>query len=293
MTKQPNRTEVFRAQSRGDVYWYDPADLTLIDDPAHPLFDERVNLPVSERLVRSIMNEGIIEPIVIRRNGTSRKGLAIIEVVDGRQRVRATIEANRRLAEAGSDQPAIQVPAIVRKADDDRALTAMISANEIRRDDDVVTRAEKLARYLSRGYDEKAAKLAFGVSTRELQKLLAVIDMSPPLKQALRDRQVTMEIARTIAELPSQEQQDALASVLAGGGGKGRGEAAKLAAEKAAEKAGKRPKPKLKARPPKLVSMAVDNASCLPTGDYRRGVLDALDWVLGRKDVAWAAEHKK
>ena len=40
--------EVWQADAAGSLLLYEPENLTLITDPAHPLYDERVHLPVDE-----------------------------------------------------------------------------------------------------------------------------------------------------------------------------------------------------------------------------------------------------
>ena len=282
-----SRTDEFGAESRGQTLNYLPEALTLVTEKDHPLYDERVDLPVDSALVRSIMSRGVIEPIVIRRNGTDPKGFAIVEVIDGRQRVKACLQANVELAAVGKD-PAM-VPAVLRRTDDAGANEDMIATNEIRRADDVVTRAEKLQRYLQRVPDERRAKVAFGIKSREMEKLLAVLAFSQPLKDALRAGQITMIIARLIGAMPTQRQETALQQVLSAGGGKGRGEAAKQAAAKAT---GTKPQvPRMRTQAACL--KALDNVACMPRDDYQKGVLDALEWFMGTKNAAWAAQEKK
>ena len=52
-------------------------------------------------------------------------------VVDGRQRVRHTLEANKRLSKEGKEP--LLVPAVAKRGSAVRMAQAMVSANEIRR----------------------------------------------------------------------------------------------------------------------------------------------------------------
>src|SRR5580692_10690815 len=89
-----------RAKGKTDVYFFDPRDLVLVTDKDDLLYDARVEDPVNEALVASLMyapdgksSLGVIQPVTGRRNQESGK----VEVVAGRDRVKAGREANRRL----------------------------------------------------------------------------------------------------------------------------------------------------------------------------------------------------
>jgi ParB family chromosome partitioning protein len=286
MDREKSRTEAFGAASRGQTFSYYPEDLVLVTDEDHPLYDERVHKTPKESLIRGIMRQGVIVPVVIRKNGVRKNGKAIMEVVDGRQRVKATIEANRRLKQARKEP--ILVPTVCRRSDDGAAITCMVMTNEHRIQDDIVTRAEKLKRYLERGYSEKDAKLAFGMGSRELAKYRKVMDMGQELKDALQAKKITMDIAGRLSDLPRQEQSLALQQVFEGCGGNGRGRKANEAAEKATGK-----KTTFRPRTTKAMLNAIDTvAECLAANDYRKGVLDALEWSVGKRDAAWAERRE-
>lgn len=275
-----SRTDEYGAQSRGQTFVYDPDDLTLIDDPTHPLYDPSVHEPPREEMVQGIMEHGVLKPICIRRNGSDSKGRAIIEVVDGRMRVKAARIANQRLRKAG--KATIQVEAKLQKGlRDHEAESAMILLNEHQRVEDIVTRAEKLKRYLAHGHTEKQARMAFGMRARNFNDLMAVLEMSDALRDALRNKTITFEIAKKLAALPESKQAAALQAMLDEAGGKGRGEAAKAAADKHTGNHGKK---KERVKPVGLVLKAYDNVSCMPEDKYAEGVRDALDWLLGRVD---------
>lgn len=278
-----SRTEEFGAVSRGQTFVYEPESLVLVTDPTHPLFDERVNLPLKESLVRSIKRDGVMVPIVVRSNGKGRRGKPIIEVVDGRQRVKATIEANKRLKAAG--KPTLRIPAIYRRGDDGQSLTVMITTNENRQQDDVVTRAEKLKRYLDSGYDEKQAQVTFGVTARDIRQLLTVLEMGEGLKAALKSKAITMKIAQSLANLPRQEQAEMLASILSEKA-KARGPVATEKASKAVESACGR----MRKRSTVVAAIeALEGAKEL--NDYQRGTLAGLRWAMG-EDVSSIAEDR-
>src|SRR5437868_5424903 len=91
---------------------FEPEKIVIVQDESHPLYDERIHMPIDEALVLNIMHHGVLEPVIVRRNPETSE----TEIVDGRQRVRATREANERLRAQG--RPTHLVPAVVRKGSD-------------------------------------------------------------------------------------------------------------------------------------------------------------------------------
>jgi ParB family chromosome partitioning protein len=131
------------------VVYIDPANIHIVGlDDGHddtgantdPLYDERVAIDLDENFVRNIMVYGINSPVLCR----DEAGRTV--VVDGRQRVRAAREANRRFNQAGEVQ--LKVPVIVVNGSDRRVQGIMISANEQRQDDTVLVKAKKAVRML-------------------------------------------------------------------------------------------------------------------------------------------------
>ena len=92
-----NSTEAYGASGKTNVLNFEPERLHLVTDRSHPLYDERIHLPLDESMILNIMDQGVLEPIIVWKDPET--GLSC--VVDGRQRVRHTVEANKRLAAAG------------------------------------------------------------------------------------------------------------------------------------------------------------------------------------------------
>jgi ParB family chromosome partitioning protein len=44
---------------------FEPENLHLVTDKTHPLYDERIHLPISEAMVLNIMDQGVLEPIIV------------------------------------------------------------------------------------------------------------------------------------------------------------------------------------------------------------------------------------
>ena len=111
---------------RANMFMVEPEQLTLVTDENHPLYDPRVHLPVDDNLVRNIMAFGVKEPILVRKNGVE------FEVVAGRQRTKAAIEGNKRLAKEGKEP--MRVRAIIERGDEADMFGVMILENELRQD---------------------------------------------------------------------------------------------------------------------------------------------------------------
>lgn len=118
-----NSIDVYGASGKTNVLNFEPENLHLVTDKAHPLYDERIHLPISEAMVLNIMDQGVLEPIIVWKDPES--GLSC--VVDGRQRVRHTLEANKRLSNEGKEP--LLVPAVTKRGSAIRMAQAMVSAN--------------------------------------------------------------------------------------------------------------------------------------------------------------------
>lgn len=53
-----NSTEAYGASGKTNVLNFEPERLHLVTDRAHPLYDERIHLPLDEAMVLNIMDQG-------------------------------------------------------------------------------------------------------------------------------------------------------------------------------------------------------------------------------------------
>ena len=56
---------VYGASGKTNVLTFEPENLHLVTDKAHPLYDERIHLPINEAMVLNIMDQGVLEPIIV------------------------------------------------------------------------------------------------------------------------------------------------------------------------------------------------------------------------------------
>lgn len=211
-----DQLQKYGAKGRQDLFLFDPDDIVLVTEKTHPLYDERVNLPVNEWLVKNIMKLGVREPIEVRQNGTdAATGRLIVECVYGRQRVKAAREANRRLREEGNSAELIKVPAKIVRGNDSTMTGVMISENEQRQDDDIVIKAQKLERYLALGNTMEDAEVIFGVTRDTLENWQRVLQLDPAILKKInrtgkRGGGIPMVVAIELADLPREKQVTAL-----------------------------------------------------------------------------------
>jgi ParB family chromosome partitioning protein len=259
-----NSIDVYGASGKTNLLMFDPHVLLLVEDRASPLFDKRVHLPVSEPLVLNIMHHGVLQPIVVSKNTET----GAVEVVAGRQRVKAAREANTRLRAQGCEP--IMVPGVTRKGASEDLAGVMVSENELRADDTPLGRAEKMAHLLNLGRTEDNLAIIFGCSPQTVRNTLALLDCCAPVRVAIEAGKINAGHALKLAKLDAPAQREKLGELLAAGEGlnghaKARKQRATLTLRGAPGQMRRR----------KDIEVARDTAS----GERRA----ALDWVLGNE----------
>lgn len=194
--------------SRDNVWKLNPDDLVVVgvdteDGLNHPMVSHRViklkEDGPSEEMVESIMEFGVLQAIVVRKNGLKA------EVVLGRNRTLAAREANRRRKALG--QEPILIQCILRKDNDPSKMIGSIEAeNNVRRGDDPLTRAKNASRALDMGRDRASVARDFGISAESLDNLLKLQDLSPKMQSAVEQGHITPTAAVTYNDLSHEEQ---------------------------------------------------------------------------------------
>jgi ParB family chromosome partitioning protein len=193
------------------VVYIDPANIHIVGlDDGHddtganidPLYDERIALDLDENFVRNIMVYGINSPVLCR----DEAGRTV--VVDGRQRVRAAREANRRFNQAGEVQ--LKVPVIIVNGSDRRVQGIMISANEQRQDDTVMVKAKKAVRMLDLTGSKDEVCVAFGKTAQTINSWIRLVNAVTEIHEAVEAGTISATAAIELAGLPRDEQVEAL-----------------------------------------------------------------------------------
>lgn len=179
----------------------------VVPREGHPLFDREGNdLEVSERLVQSIMACGVKAAIKLRKEGEAYL------IVDGRQRHKALIEANKRLKKAGSELHSCR--AELELGDQSAALGVCIALNAIRRVPSILAQAELCRQYLETGRSEEEAANRFGVTMQTISNWKATDTLSAGVKKAINEGVISASAAVKWKDLPPSEQNEKLADAV-------------------------------------------------------------------------------
>jgi ParB family chromosome partitioning protein len=214
MEQEQKRKRAALDGTRLNAFAMDPNDLVVVghdtqDGPEHPLYDERVKLPLDEAMVLNIQALGVIESVTVRKNGP------VPEVVAGRRRVLHAREASKRNVAKG--ESAILVPTRVLRAEDSHAFAIAIAENELRRGDDPITRARKAARLMRMGMAEKDLSIVFGITTQQVRNLLSVLDLDPKVQKAIEAEKLPFTAAIQLTDLTREDQVAKMQAMLESG----------------------------------------------------------------------------
>ncbi|RQT38370.1 ParB/RepB/Spo0J family partition protein [Burkholderia contaminans] len=265
-----NSIDAYGAAGKSNVLFFDPDTLTLVVDPKHPLFDRRALLPYDEAMVRNIRHHGVLETILVYKDPETGE----VMIVDGRRRVIAAREANRRLRDEGL--PPVMVPALPKRGPMVKMAGAMVATNEHREHDSPINRAEKMQRLRDLGYDDEQIAAEFRIEPPTVVASLRLLDCTAAVRDALEADQITMSHALRLAKLSPERQREKVKAVIAAADGKEGHERSR--AQKAALTGDAAPRMRTR----KQIVTELENA----TGERA----EALRWVLnlaaGEPDVA-------
>jgi len=228
-----NASKAVGAQGRIDAHMMDPDALTIVqDDPKHPLYDGlgKDGQGIAEDMILNVMAHGILQPILARKAG-EKDGRPVIEVIAGRDRVRAARLANARLKKQGSVQ--IRVPVILKRGDDSKLFGMMLSENIHRKELSPLYKATQMQRYLDFGASEKDVMRDLKISSGTVRNYKALLELSTPVKKAVDSFQISAEAAIELSKLPHSDQPKALEEMVKSGATHG------MKGKEAAQNAGK------------------------------------------------------
>lgn len=222
---------------------FEPEFLTIVTDPASDLYDERADLPIEEKWVENVMQLGVMSDITVRVNGTrplredevqynyamfpnAKAGDIVpnVEVVFGRQRTRWACEANRRMRELDPKATCWTIGAKIQKGADELLLFKMlISENEVRQQDSLVTRARKMQRLLARnGGNIQDAAVIFGCSISTVKNNMALLELHVAVVTGVANGKIGLVTAlKEYGAMPRDQQKTVYEAWLQAGVTKG------------------------------------------------------------------------
>jgi ParB family chromosome partitioning protein len=185
-----------------------PVDVPKDDAPAH-FYDKRVEDPLDPAMVKNFMVYGVIEPIIVSKYANKPY------CVDGRLRVLHLREANKKLMEEGKEP--YLIPFVTKKGNPAKLFGILISANENRRDDNPMAKAEKLAQYMDMGKDEHDAATAAGCTPANVYQLMKLFELHPDVQELVRTDKIKANAALELLDLdPKKQVATALALIESG-----------------------------------------------------------------------------
>lgn len=210
--KRPNKKkQAVPGAQRVTAFLVDPDEITVIgkdttDGEGHELYDERVFWPLREATVRNIMKRGVLQAVILRKNGEC------LECVEGKRRTLHAREAKKRLLAEGA--PPLRILALVKRMDEMEAMGILISGNEHREDDDVLTKAKKCGRMLDRGVSELEIAGEFGVTQQTVKNWKKLLTCSAKVKKAVEQSKISAAAAAELSEMSREEQDTELDKLL-------------------------------------------------------------------------------
>ena len=209
-----SKTAVEAARA-GTVFALRPEDkrFVLVNDKTSPLYDERLELPVSEELAMSIAREGQIQSAKCRKNGDR------LEILDGRQRFRAVLLVNEWVR--GKDarvafRAGVEAPfkfEVVRPEDEKDAVRKMLAAN-LRIEETPIIRARRIARAMKWGLTEEEIRISYGFkSASTITGILALLDCCPAVQSSVEKGELPETVARRFVGLDHKKQAELLAEM--------------------------------------------------------------------------------
>jgi ParB family transcriptional regulator, chromosome partitioning protein len=261
--------EALGASGKKDCLLFDPTQLVIVDDVASAIH-ETAERPISEAFILNIKAFGVLEPITVRKNPETGK----TEVVIGRRRVRALIEANKRLKKEGCET--WRVPAIPVRQEAKHLMGMMFSENVHREGYSPLDRAKNMSRYLEMGKTEEECALTFGCSVATVKNSLALLDAPKAVQKAVANGQVTVSDGYKLARMddPTKKLEELKAAAPKEPGKKRRsnGAAARKVVDGASGVRGKR----------ELASKIEEIESAEHVKEmWRAGILAGLMWAMG------------
>ncbi|MGQ9633013.1 MAG: ParB/RepB/Spo0J family partition protein [Bryobacteraceae bacterium] len=155
-----------------------------------------------QELADSIRSNGVIQPLVVRRNGVR------FQLVAGERRWRASRMAGLK-----------EVPALVQELPDDRLLEVTLIEN-IQREDltaiEIARAFERLVREVGLSHEEIARRTGKDRST--VSNMLRLLRLPPDVQQLVSEHRLSMGHARAILSLPTEELQRQVAEKAASQG---------------------------------------------------------------------------
>ncbi|AVX21895.1 chromosome partitioning protein, ParB family [Carboxydocella sporoproducens DSM 16521] len=145
-----------------------------------------------EELAKSIEKSGLIQPIIVRKTGDG------YQLIAGERRLRAYRYLGKET-----------IPAIIRAIDDGQVLELALLENIQREELNCLEEAEAIRRLQEEfNYTQEMLSQRLGRSRSAIANTLRLLQLSEPVRKALRDEQITAGHGRALLALNSEQDQN-------------------------------------------------------------------------------------
>jgi ParB family transcriptional regulator, chromosome partitioning protein len=148
-------------------------------------------------LIPSIKERGILQPLLVRKNGRG------YEIIAGRRRFLAACS----LEKEGLEVEAVPC-AIMAKGDDAAAVEASLIENVAHLPMDDMDQFEAFQRLLKEGRSIEDIANVFGVTELTVKRRLAIANLAPKIRQLFRTEDIDSETLRALTMASKQQQKD-------------------------------------------------------------------------------------
>ena len=148
-------------------------------------------------LIPSIKERGILQPLLVRKNGRG------YEIIAGRRRYLAACS----LEKEGLEVEAVPC-AIMAKGDDAAAIEASLIENVAHLPMDEMDQFEAFQRLLKEGRSIEDIAHIFGVAELTVKRRLAIANLAPKIRQLYRAEDIDAETLRALTMASKQQQKD-------------------------------------------------------------------------------------
>ena len=162
----------------------------------------KMDKPALEEMAETIRVQGVIQPLLVREIGRDR-----YEIIAGERRWRGA-----QLAGLGT------VPAVVKEVSDQSAMAVALIENIQREDLNALEEATGFQRLVDEfGLTHQQIAEVVGRSRAAVSNLLRLLMLNPAVKKLLEAGELEMGHARTLLQLPANDQPGAASKIIAGG----------------------------------------------------------------------------
>lgn len=194
--------------ARHTYFGVDPSYVLVIGvDTHHKSIEEHCLYQEPEELheewIEGLMNKGILEPVIVRKEGEDAV------VIAGRRRTLGLREANKRLVAAGKKPH--ELPILSEDGDDNDSLERMIIENMARRDPNPMQKAALLKAWWDReenkAKSDQEAAVVFHCTPTTIRNWKKLWDLDPKVQKAVMQGEISPNAASDLSDLEPAEQR--------------------------------------------------------------------------------------